>query len=59
MPMEDQELQQLEEAVLHLLAADTVSEEYQALLTNEEKLTYLCETLHELAEMMDEAEQEE
>ena len=38
--MEDQELQQLEDAVLRLLSADNISDEYDSLLTNEEKFTY-------------------
>tara|TARA_B100000482_G_scaffold136111_1_gene99555 strand:+ start:247 stop:420 length:174 start_codon:yes stop_codon:yes gene_type:complete len=57
--MEDQELQQLEEAVLRLLSADNISEEYDALLTNEERFTYLCEIIGELANLMDEEEQEQ
>ena len=57
--MEDQELQQLEDAVLRLLSADNISDEYDSLLTNEEKFTYLCEIIGELANLTDEEEQEQ
>ena len=40
--MEDQELQQLEEAVLRLLSADNISDEYDSLLTTKKSsLTYV------------------
>ena len=57
--MEDQELQQLEDAVLRLLSAENISDEYDSLLTNEEKFTYLCEIIGELANLMDEEEQDQ